>query len=48
MQPALTTMVRSLNDDRRDAISWLVESAPLGTNPRSSAFTEDGRIEQAA
>src|SRR4249920_975649 len=24
MQPALTTMVSSLNDDRRDAISWLV------------------------
>ena len=48
MQPALTTMVSSLNDDRRDAISWLVESAALGTNAGGFAFAEEGRIEQAA
>jgi hypothetical protein len=48
MQPALTTMVTSLNDDRRDAISWLVSQLRWERTLDRLRLREEGRVEQAA
>jgi hypothetical protein len=48
MQTAVTSMVHSLKDERRDAIAWLVNRLRWERTLDSLRLKEAGRTEQAA
>ena len=48
MQSAVTTMVRSFDDPRRDAISWLVDQLRWERTLDRLRLKDSGRIEKAA